>query len=184
MSTRVAAALVVEDHAALRRTLERALEAFAERVVSAGTVTDGLRLLADEQPQLVVTDVRLPDGSGIELARAASLVHPLPVLVAMSGEATPDEAFRLAQYGARGYLTKPLQLAELSATLRNALDEPPELATALRASVGKVDLLEFEGSVRQTLLDEALAKSGGNKARAASLRSVSRQLLQHMLRGR
>lgn len=182
MNAPATTALVVEDHSALRRTLERALQPFAARVLVAATVTDGLRLLADERPQLVVTDVRLPDGNGIEVARAASLMKPLPVVVAMSGEATPDEAFRLAQYGVRGYLTKPLQLADFSATVKNALSEPPELSTALRASVGKVDLLEFEDSVRKTLLDEALAQSGGNKARAASLLSVSRQLLQHMLR--
>jgi two-component system, response regulator RegA len=182
MEAIVPLALIVEDHASLRRTLERALKPFAKKILLAENITEGLRLLADEKPQLILTDIRLPDGTGIEVARAASLMKPFPVVIALSGEATAQESFRLAQYGVRGYLSKPIEFTVLNETIRHALTDAPAILTGLRASVGKVDLLEFEDSVRKTLIEEALAKSGGKKAQAAALLSVSRQLLQHMMR--
>jgi two-component system, response regulator RegA len=184
MKTKVAVAVLVEDHERLRRSLSRALEAWAEKVHATDNVTEALRLVADERPQLVVTDVRLPDGSGLEVARAASRSTPMPAVVALSGEATADEAFRLAEFGVRGYLNKPVQLDELNSAIGKALGEAPALDAGLRNAVGKVDLLDFETNVRRTLIDEAMAKAGGNKARAAELLAVSRQLLQHMLRKR
>ena len=180
----VALALVVEDHASLLRSLARSLDPFAGRVLQATTVTEGLRLLQDEGPLLVITDIRLPDGSGVEIARAAAARVPAPTVLAISGQATPDEAFRLAQLGVRGYLTKPLRLEDLSAAVHRALTEPPELDPLLRAAVGKADLHQLEDHVRRTLLDEALARAEGNKSHAAALLSVSRQLLQHMLKSR
>jgi two-component system response regulator RegA len=183
-SPRVPAALIVEDHESLRQSLIHCLEPFADRILAASSVTEGLRLIEDEKPGLILTDVRLPDGSGLEVARAASMLAPIPCVIAMSGHATAEESFRLAQFGVRGYLSKPLRLEELTATVQRALTEPPSFDPLLRASVGKQALHELEERVRHTLIDEALARAGGKKSHAAALLSVSRQLLQHMMRGR
>ena len=184
MSTPVpGCALVVEDHDSLRRGVARTLETLVERVYDTPSVTDGLRLMHDHRPGLVVTDIRLPDGSGLEIARAGAAQAPVSTVVVISGEATPQEAFRLAQLGVRGYLSKPIKFDELVAVVRRALSEPPELEPFLRATVGHVELQTLEESVRRTLLDEALTRSQGKKATAATLLNVSRQLLQYMLRG-
>jgi DNA-binding response OmpR family regulator len=177
-------ALVVEDHPSLLRSLVGSLEPWAERVVSAATVTDGLRLLRDERPELAVTDIRLPDGSGLEIARAAAARVPVTTVIAISGQATPDEAFRLAQLGVRSYLTKPLLFEDLAAAITHALTQAPELDPLLRCTVGKAELHHLEDHVRQTLLEEALAQAEGKKSHAAALLAVSRQVLQHMLKSR
>ena len=60
---------------------------------------------------------------------------------------------------------------------------PAELAAALRANVGERTLSEIERATRHIMVMEALARTGGSKTRAAKLLRVSRQLLQHILRG-
>jgi two-component system response regulator DevR len=110
--SRFARALVVDDDDALRRGLARLLRTGSVEVCEAKSVAEGLKLLAGE-PDLVITDVRLPDGSGLDLVERASLQQPTPVIVAISGLASAREAFVLALAGARLYLTKPFAEREL-----------------------------------------------------------------------
>lgn len=109
-------ALVVEDDQVLRRALVRGLRAWGVETLEASDVKSARRLLRLE-PDLVVTDVRLPDGSGQEVARRAARLRTQPFIVAMSGEATPAEAFELARACVRVYLEKPFTLAELQARI-------------------------------------------------------------------
>jgi FixJ family two-component response regulator len=71
---------------------------------------------------LVIADVRLPDGQGHQVLRAAMALSPIPVLVAISGKASASEAFSLARSGAVAFLEKPFGLAELERLLRSACD--------------------------------------------------------------
>jgi DNA-binding NarL/FixJ family response regulator len=103
---RFAHALVVDDDDSLRRSLVRFLRSMNTEVSEARTLEEALRLLA-RGPDLVITDVRLPDGNGCAVAEMASRLTPQPLVVAMSGLASASEAFALAQWGARVYLTKP-----------------------------------------------------------------------------
>lgn len=64
------------------------------------------------------------------------------------------------------------------------LSRPPDLLPALRASAGQMPLHSLESFVRDTLVDEALAKSQGSVRGAAKLLRISRQLLQHILNAR
>ena len=99
-SSRFARALVVDDDDALRRSLVRFLRGMRTEVSEARTLDEALRLLA-RGPDLVMTDVRLPDGSGCAVAEMASRLSPQPLVVAMSGLASASEAFALAQWGVR-----------------------------------------------------------------------------------
>lgn len=62
-------------------------------------------------------------------------------------------------------------------------DVPEELVAPLRASVGERTLAEIEQATRRVMVMEALARAGGTKAGAARILGVSRQFLQHILRG-
>lgn len=104
--------LIIDDDAPLRRVLSRFFRTHAVAVWEAKSVAEALPLL-DGEPDLVITDVRLPDGSGRKVVEAASRRKPSPVIVAMSGLASAREAFALAQSGARIYLTKPFAEREL-----------------------------------------------------------------------
>ncbi|MET0388792.1 MAG: response regulator [Polyangiales bacterium] len=104
--------LIVDDDAPLRRALSRFFRNASLDVCEAKSVADALASLGGE-PDLVITDVRLPDGSGRRVVEVASQQRPAPVIVAMSGLASAREAFALAQSGARIYLTKPFAEREL-----------------------------------------------------------------------
>ena len=174
--------LIVEDGKELRRTLERALRARFADVRSAATVAAAVELLASFRPELLLLDVDLPDGTAMDVMRAAMRGDAVPVAVAMSGRAEPVQSFELAQLGVRAYLQKPLDLASLDETLTEAIARPADLAPHVRAVVGHRQIHEVQEEVRETMLREALGRAQGSRRAAARLLRVSRQLIQHMLR--
>ncbi|MEK7703769.1 MAG: response regulator [Myxococcota bacterium] len=174
--------LVVDDDQALRRTLA---ESFADGKVelkTSGTIRAALALLARWSPDLVVLDVTLPDGDAFDVLHAIRAHRPTPVVVAISGTATPCQSFRLAELGVSSYLSKPFGMGELHRAIEQALARPPDLEPQLRIAVGQRSLHELESELRATMLDEALARSQGSLRGAARLLHVSRQVIQHMLR--
>lgn len=114
--------MVVEDDPLLRRALVRGLRARGIDALEAENVVGAERLLRCE-PDLVLTDVKLPDGSGHDVARRAAALCPPPLVVAMSAEATPAEAFRLAELSVRMYMAKPFTVDELEERLAETLAE-------------------------------------------------------------
>lgn len=174
--------LVVEDDASLRATLERALAPRFVEVRGAGSVAEAQASLESFAPDLLVMDVELPDGSAIDVMRAAVDGDWVPLAVAMSGAAAPTQSFELAQLGVRTYLPKPLSLSALERAIDEVIAHPPELGPHLRSVVGQRGIHEVEEEVRSTMVREAMARSRGSRRGAARLLDVSRQLIQHMLR--
>ena len=173
--------LIVEDDAALARTIQAALAGLAE-VHLCQRAAEAVALLAELHPNLLLLDVALPDGSAFDVLAALTSIEPAPMVVAMSGSTRPGESFRLAQLGVSAYLTKPFTLQELQAAIDRARTTPADLRPHLRALVGLRPIHDVEDEIRQTMLNEALARAGGSRRGAARLLAVSRQLLQHMLR--
>ncbi len=174
--------LIVEDDRALLRALERTLaERFAE-VRGCRTRAEALQLLETFRPELLILDFALPDGDARDVLRAAASREPAPVVVAMSGSARAEQSFELAALGVRAFLPKPLAPGTLEQAVDEALAHPPDLRQLIRGSVGHRPIHEVEQEVRQTMVDEALARSDGSRRGAAKLLAVSRQLLQHMVR--
>ncbi|RKH18842.1 response regulator [Corallococcus praedator] len=176
--------LLVEDSKRLASVLEDALRSRAERITHVTTLAAARQVLREQPPDAVLLDVSLPDGTSDSLLADLQAVEPLPHVIAISGNATAEQAFRLASGGVRAFIPKPLDLARLEAVWTQTLARPPDLVHALRASAGQVPLHQLEGVVRNTLVDEALAKSQGSVRGAAKLLRISRQLLQHILNGR
>jgi CheY-like chemotaxis protein len=174
-------ALVVEDGARLRATVTEQLGEWAADVRACGTVTGAMELVTGWHPDLLLLDFRLPDGDARQLLRRMAANGPVPTVVAMSAFARPAESFELAALGVRAYLQKPFTGEALEAALSEAL-AAPELGPQLRDAVGKAPLQQVEDSVRDTMVNEALKRSGGSKRGAARLLGVSRQVLQHILR--
>jgi two-component system, response regulator RegA len=176
--------LLVEDSERLAAVLEEALRPHAERVTHVTTLAAARTVLREAPPDAVLLDVSLPDGTSDTLLEALQAVKPLPHVIAISGNATAEQAFRLAAGGVRAFVPKPLDLERLEAVWRETLARPPDLVHALRSSAGRVPLHELEGVVRDTLVDEALASTQGSVRGAAKLLRISRQLLQHILNAR
>lgn len=173
--------LIVEDDASLRRAIVRAMRSTGRELDEASTCEGGLALLANE-PDLLLLDVRLPDGSGVKVAQAAAALRPAPLVVVLSGEATPQEAFQLAQLGAIQFLAKPFSLDELLAAIELVHTARVQLAPMVRACVGSADLRDVQDDVRRTMVEQALALAKGNRTMAAKLLRVSRQAIQKFIR--
>lgn len=173
---------VVEDEPSLLRALLRALEPIADEVRGFTTVREACDELERWAPQAILLDLALPDGSAFDVLEVAYLTKPTPVVLAMSGTATPVDTFRLAQAGVRAFVPKPLTLDGIAQALEEALEHPPALDAVVRAQVGHVPIREVETEVRRLMVDEALARADGSRRGAARLLSISRQLLQHILR--
>jgi two-component system KDP operon response regulator KdpE len=110
-------AVVVEDEPQIRRFVRTALESENWRVIEAGTLADGLSEIATRRPDLVVLDLALPDGDGIELVRSMRAWSGSPVLI-LSARGEEKEKIRALDAGADDYLTKPFGIGELLARVR------------------------------------------------------------------
>lgn len=109
--------LVIEDEAPIRRFLRISLESQGYRVAEARRADDGIALMADWSPHLVILDLGLPDLDGQELIRRLREWSAVPILV-LSVRADEDEKVRALDAGANDYLTKPAGIQELMARVR------------------------------------------------------------------
>jgi DNA-binding NtrC family response regulator len=126
-------------------------------------------------------DVRLPDGDAFTVLERARKLSPAPIRIAISGEASPEDAFRLAQLGVREYLQKPASLNEIWDAIRNAAEAPPDLAPIVQQVVGHIPLKQLVASVRGEAVRQALGTARGNTTRAARILDVTRQAVQQFL---
>ena len=115
--------LIVEDEAQLRRVLERALTKAGYRVLGAGSAETAYELLASEQPDAVLLDVRLPAMSGLGLYLA--LLHRTPKLAGrmaiMTGDAEADHVRAWLERNPCPVLKKPFNLHEIVDWVRSVL---------------------------------------------------------------
>ncbi len=99
--------LVVDDETDLARTCERLLRRRGHAVVTVGSRAAGLAALADAAPALLVADVRLPDGDGLDVVRAATAMRPRVPAVVMTVRASETGRAAARAAGAVAYLPKP-----------------------------------------------------------------------------
>jgi len=173
--------LIVEDHKPLRQALARAARGWGAEVIEAGSVREATLELA-RQPDLVIVDVALPDGNARPIVELAVRMRPAPAVIAMSGQASAEEAFELARIGARRYLAKPISLEDLNQSVEAALNDRPDLAPLVAAHVGNTPMRAVLDQVRDVMVGEALAKEGGSRSGAARLLHVTRQAVQQAVR--
>jgi DNA-binding response OmpR family regulator len=113
----VATVLVVEDDELIASSLQRALVATGYEAPVVGSIADAERAMAGRAPDLVLCDLGLPDGDGLDLIARVQRTHPqLPVLVLTARDEEADVVAGLST-GAVDYVTKPFRLAELLARI-------------------------------------------------------------------
>ncbi|HTO54484.1 MAG TPA: response regulator [Myxococcota bacterium] len=173
--------LIVEDHRPLRQAIARASRGWGAEVLEAGTVREGQELLA-RLPDVVIVDVALPDGQALPIVEGAVALKPAAAVIAMSGQASAEEAFQLARSGARRYLRKPISLQDLTRSVEEALADRPNLGAFVAAHVGNTPLREVQGEVRRVMIEQALAKANNSRSGAARLLDLTRQAVQQIVR--
>lgn len=112
--------LIVEDEQAIRRFLRTALEAEGLRVYEAQTMQRGLIEAATRKPDLIILDLGLPDGDGIDFIRDLRQWSQIPIIV-LSARTEESDKITALDAGADDYLSKPFGIGELQARLRVAL---------------------------------------------------------------
>jgi len=149
--------LVVDDEADIRELLELSLVRMGLGVECVGSVSAAKPLLQSKRYDLCLTDMRLPDGDGLELVRFIGVqCTDLPVAVITAFGST-ENAVAALKAGAFDYLTKPLSLDQLRALVKSALALPQKPAAA---KTGEPQLLGSSPGIEQVrLVIEKLARS-------------------------
>lgn len=119
--------LVVDDHRNIRLTLIMTLEAEGATVTQAETCHDGLvkmgKLDGQEFPfDVVLLDIRLPDGNGLDILRGLSQANLASRVIMISGEGTTTDAFKATQLGAFDYIEKPFAPERILVSVGRCLD--------------------------------------------------------------
>ena len=126
--------LVVDDEADIRELLDLTLARMGLASDCAGSVADAKQMLAQTQYKLCLTDMRLPDGEGLDLVRyIAEHCRDLPVAV-ITAYGSMENAISALKAGAFDYLAKPVSLDQLRILVHSAL-ELPQLAGDDEASI-------------------------------------------------
>ena len=108
--------LVVEDHEATRIVLARLLTRSGHQVTTAGSIQDALLAFAADRFDAVISDLGLPDGSGLDLMREIQRMRPVPA-IALSGYGMEDDLRQTKEAGFFAHLVKPVNLDQLKQLL-------------------------------------------------------------------
>ncbi|MDR7050373.1 two-component system response regulator PilR (NtrC family) [Duganella sp. 3397] len=131
--------LVVDDEADLRELLELTLVKMGLDVDSAATVAEARALLARHPYQLVLTDMRLPDGLGLELVREVAATYKNTPIAVVTAFGSADNAVVALKAGAFDYIAKPVALDQLRLLVRSALRVHDAAPGARAVDVDDVD---------------------------------------------
>jgi two-component system nitrogen regulation response regulator NtrX len=116
--------LVIDDDDVVRKTCVELLEARGHKTLSAATVGEGLRLFAEHRPAAVLLDLRLPDGTGIDVLRELQRQAPGTPVVVISGHGSVSEAVEAMKVGATDFLEKPVSRDRLFQILDRIFHPP------------------------------------------------------------
>jgi DNA-binding NarL/FixJ family response regulator len=134
--------LVVEDEIILRDALAAAIdgEPGLRTVGAVATCAEALRLVEAERPDVIIMDVALPDGDGVDATRQILQSAPGTRVLILTGLTRPDVLARAADAGAAGFLAKSSRLAEVIEAIRASADTAMLVeAATLRALLAEMD---------------------------------------------
>jgi DNA-binding NarL/FixJ family response regulator len=168
--------VIVDDHALFRAGVRAELEGEVDVLADAGTVPDGVRAVLEHAPDVVLLDVHMPGGGGIEVIRQVALERPAQRFLALSVSDAPEDVIAVIRAGARGYVTKTIQGAELAAAVRRVADGDAVFSPRLAGFV----LDAFAGASPRPAAGAGPVDPDGD---LEQLTPREREVLQHIARG-
>jgi len=182
----VSVLVLIEDDAAIRTALERALSRRGHAVYAAPTAMAGLELVTSRSPDVVVLDLGLPDVDGTQVLGMIRGISAVPVIVATARD-DENEMVRVLDLGADDYVVKPFSAEQLEARLRAVLrrgrpaDDPYPALTVGGLSVDRstrVVMLDGEPLDLTKMEFDLLAYLAGRAGRVVSKRQLMAEVWQ------
>jgi two-component system response regulator RegA len=170
--------LIVEDDELLRERLARALAERGCEVRQAGNVDTARALAAEETPELVLLDLRMPGGNGLDLIPELKQLDPSTRIVVLTGYGSIATALEAVRLGATHYLTKPVDADDVLAAFDRGAAAEPATATTRGAETLRpmsLDRVEWEH------INRVLMECRGNVSEAARVLGIHRRSLQRKL---
>lgn len=168
--------LIVDDDATFRGRLVKALEGRGFEARAAGDVPAAIELARAESPELAVVDLRMPNGSGLDLVRELKAIDQATNIVVLTGYGSIATALEAVRLGATHYLTKPADVDEILDAFARAHRPPrPIAASSIEHEVPSLARTEWEH------INRVLTDCGGNITQAARRLGLHRRSLQRKL---
>src|SRR5713226_4200314 len=165
--------LVVDDEESVVVTIKAILQLDGYNVETTTSGVKARKMVRDVDYDLVLTDLRLEDGDGLEVLKAVRESHPETITIMLTGYASLESAIQALRAGAYDYLVKPSEVEELRATVARGI-ERRRLGQELRLRV--VELADLNASL-QRRIDEATAEL---KERYEQLKELDRMKSQFL----
>ena len=115
--------LVVDDEVDFLETYERLLRRQGHEVIVATTCNAGIQAIGKEHPHLIISDVRLSDGDGLDVVRAARQVLNPPSVIVVTGYSSAERRRAALAAGASVFLAKPFSASTLLEAVRAGLED-------------------------------------------------------------
>nr|WP_221243023.1 response regulator transcription factor [Conexibacter arvalis] len=179
--------MIVDDHALFRAGVRAELGARVEVVGEADGVEEAVAAIAALAPDVVLLDVHMPDGGGVEVIRRAAPGRPQVRFLALSVSDAPDDVIAVIRAGARGYVTKTIAADELVEAVERVADGDAVFSPRLAGFV--LDAFAAGGDGGGVPASGAASTAGGTGAAAAAdpeldqLTQREREVLRHIARG-
>jgi DNA-binding NarL/FixJ family response regulator len=165
--------VLVDDHAIFRAGVRAELDGLVEVVGEAGDVDAAVREVVERTPDVVLLDVHLPGGGGVEILRRLAIEAPGAKCLALSVSDDPEDVIAVIRAGARGYVTKTIAPAELADAIRRVQDDDAVFSPRLAGFV----LDAFSSG------PAAPAPTAASEADLDQLTPREREVLRHIARG-
>jgi DNA-binding NarL/FixJ family response regulator len=161
--------VIVDDHQIFRAGVRTEIEDLVDVRGEAAEVEEAVRLIVSEKPDVVLLDVHMPGGGGVEVIRGVSRDRPGQRFLALSVSDAAEDVIAVVRAGARGYVTKTISGPELADAVRRVREGDAVFSPRLAGFV----LDAFAGSLPAAEVDPELDL----------LTQREREVLQHLARG-
>jgi DNA-binding NarL/FixJ family response regulator len=122
--------LIVDDHAVVRHGLKSAIESHGHLVVAeAGSINEAQAFMAQTNPDAIIVDINLPDGSGFDLVAWSRRVSPTTAIVVLTLNEGADYVRAAKSAGANAFIVKNAPLSDLIAALDFAISSPTSFSS-------------------------------------------------------
>jgi len=113
--------LIIDDEEHMCWALKRAMEQDGYQVITAITGSEGIKLLKEQGPSLILLDLKMPEMDGMEVLSIVKEIHPKIPVIMITAHGTIETAIEAMKLGAMDYITKPFDLDELKMVVKQAL---------------------------------------------------------------